>query len=34
VALAQSDLVRVLDWLDPAASPRIVMTPTQDLGRY
>jgi L,D-peptidoglycan transpeptidase YkuD (ErfK/YbiS/YcfS/YnhG family) len=34
VALAQPDLVRVLDWLDPAASPRIVLTPTQDLGRY
>jgi L,D-peptidoglycan transpeptidase YkuD (ErfK/YbiS/YcfS/YnhG family) len=34
VALGQSDLVRVLDWLDPAASPRIVMTPSQDLGRY
>ena len=34
VALGQSDLVRVLDWLDPAASPRIVMTPTQNLGRY
>jgi L,D-peptidoglycan transpeptidase YkuD (ErfK/YbiS/YcfS/YnhG family) len=34
VALGQSDLVRVLDWLDPAASPRIVMTPTENLGRY
>jgi L,D-peptidoglycan transpeptidase YkuD (ErfK/YbiS/YcfS/YnhG family) len=34
VALAQPDLVRVLDWLDPAASPRIVMTPSQNLGRY
>jgi L,D-peptidoglycan transpeptidase YkuD (ErfK/YbiS/YcfS/YnhG family) len=34
VALGQSDLVRVLDWLDPAASPRIVMAPSQDLGRY
>jgi L,D-peptidoglycan transpeptidase YkuD (ErfK/YbiS/YcfS/YnhG family) len=34
VALGQSDLLRVLAWLDPAASPRIVMTPTQNLGRY
>jgi L,D-peptidoglycan transpeptidase YkuD (ErfK/YbiS/YcfS/YnhG family) len=34
VALPQSDLVRVLDWLDPAASPRIVMAPSQNLGRY
>jgi L,D-peptidoglycan transpeptidase YkuD (ErfK/YbiS/YcfS/YnhG family) len=34
VALGQSDLVRVLEWLDPAASPRIVMAPSQNLGRY
>jgi L,D-peptidoglycan transpeptidase YkuD (ErfK/YbiS/YcfS/YnhG family) len=34
ISLAQSDLIRVLDWLDPAASPRIVMAPTQNLSRY
>ncbi|WP_203903853.1 L,D-transpeptidase family protein [Virgisporangium aliadipatigenens] len=34
VAVARGDLVRVLTWLDPAASPRIVMAPTSQLGRY
>ncbi|GIH13036.1 hypothetical protein Raf01_12080 [Rugosimonospora africana] len=34
VSLGQSDLTRVLDWLDPAASPRIVMAPSQNLSRY
>jgi L,D-peptidoglycan transpeptidase YkuD (ErfK/YbiS/YcfS/YnhG family) len=34
VAIARGDLVRVLTWLDPAASPRIVMAPTSQLGRY
>jgi L,D-peptidoglycan transpeptidase YkuD (ErfK/YbiS/YcfS/YnhG family) len=34
VSLAQSALVQVLDWLDPAASGRIVMAPSQNLGRY
>ncbi|WP_143728198.1 L,D-transpeptidase family protein [Micromonospora cremea] len=34
VSLAQSNLLRVLEWLDPAASPRIVMAPSQNLGRY
>jgi L,D-peptidoglycan transpeptidase YkuD (ErfK/YbiS/YcfS/YnhG family) len=34
VALAQPDLVRVLTWLDPAAAPRIVMAPSQQLSRY
>jgi L,D-peptidoglycan transpeptidase YkuD (ErfK/YbiS/YcfS/YnhG family) len=34
LALAQGDLVRVLRWLDPGAAPRIVMAPTQSLGRY
>ncbi len=34
VSLGQSDLIRVLDWLTPSASPRIVMAPSQNLGRY
>lgn len=34
VSLAQANLLRVLTWLDPAASPRIVMAPSQNLDRY
>jgi L,D-peptidoglycan transpeptidase YkuD (ErfK/YbiS/YcfS/YnhG family) len=34
VSLGQSDLIRVLDWLDPSASPRVVMAPSQNLSRY
>ena len=34
VALAESDLVKVLRWLDPAAEPRIVMAPAGELDRY
>ncbi|MCG5435242.1 L,D-transpeptidase family protein [Micromonospora foliorum] len=34
VSLAQSDLLQVLAWLHPDASPRIVMAPSQNLGRY
>jgi L,D-peptidoglycan transpeptidase YkuD (ErfK/YbiS/YcfS/YnhG family) len=34
VALAQGDLVSVLDWLDPAAAPRIVLAPDEALSRY
>jgi L,D-peptidoglycan transpeptidase YkuD (ErfK/YbiS/YcfS/YnhG family) len=34
LALAQTDLVRVLRWLDPGAAPRIVMAPAGVLGRY
>jgi L,D-peptidoglycan transpeptidase YkuD (ErfK/YbiS/YcfS/YnhG family) len=34
VALAEADLLRVLRWLDPAASPRIVMAPEGQLDRY
>ncbi|GAA1882268.1 L,D-transpeptidase family protein [Asanoa iriomotensis] len=34
VALAESDLVKVLRWLDPAAKPRIVMAPASELDRY
>jgi L,D-peptidoglycan transpeptidase YkuD (ErfK/YbiS/YcfS/YnhG family) len=34
VSLARADLVRVLRWLDPAASPRIVMAPRSALSRY
>jgi L,D-peptidoglycan transpeptidase YkuD (ErfK/YbiS/YcfS/YnhG family) len=34
VAIARGDLVRVLRWLDPAASPRVVMAPTSLLDRY
>ncbi|MEV4534151.1 L,D-transpeptidase family protein [Asanoa sp. NPDC049518] len=34
VALDESDLVKVLRWLDPAAKPRIVMAPASELDRY
>jgi L,D-peptidoglycan transpeptidase YkuD (ErfK/YbiS/YcfS/YnhG family) len=34
VALPRADLLRVLTWLDPAASPRIVMAPDSVLSRY
>jgi len=34
VALADSDLVRVLTWLNPGAAPRIVLAPSQVLNRY
>jgi L,D-peptidoglycan transpeptidase YkuD (ErfK/YbiS/YcfS/YnhG family) len=34
LALAQSDLLAVLRWLDPGAAPRIVMAPASALGRY
>jgi L,D-peptidoglycan transpeptidase YkuD (ErfK/YbiS/YcfS/YnhG family) len=34
LALAQSDLVAVLRWLNPAASPRVVMAPSSVLSRY
>jgi L,D-peptidoglycan transpeptidase YkuD (ErfK/YbiS/YcfS/YnhG family) len=34
VALAESNLVKVLRWLDPAAAPRIVMAPAAELDRY
>jgi L,D-peptidoglycan transpeptidase YkuD (ErfK/YbiS/YcfS/YnhG family) len=34
VAIAQTDLVNVMRWLDPGASPRMVMAPGAQLGRY
>jgi L,D-peptidoglycan transpeptidase YkuD (ErfK/YbiS/YcfS/YnhG family) len=34
VSLTQTNLLRVLEWLDPAASPRIVLAPRQRLDRY
>ncbi|WP_213450622.1 L,D-transpeptidase family protein [Rhizomonospora bruguierae] len=34
VSLAHDHLVGVLRWLDPAGQPRIVLSPTDDLGRY
>ena len=34
VAIAESDLVKVLRWLDPAARPRIVLAPAGELDRY
>ncbi|MEV0134577.1 L,D-transpeptidase family protein [Dactylosporangium sp. NPDC050688] len=34
VSLAQPDLVALLRWLDPAANPRIVLSPTAQLSRY
>jgi len=34
LALAQSELVAVLRWLNPADSPRIVMAPSPVLSRY
>ncbi|MEU7846097.1 L,D-transpeptidase family protein [Micromonospora parva] len=34
VSLAHGNLVAVLKWLDPALSPRIVLSPYAQLGRY
>ncbi|MFU8876206.1 L,D-transpeptidase family protein [Micromonospora sp. SL4-19] len=34
VSLSHEHLVDVLTWLDPAASPHIVLCPAQHLGRY
>ncbi|MGC1215034.1 MAG: L,D-transpeptidase family protein [Micromonospora sp.] len=34
VSLSHAHLVEVLTWLDPKASPRIVLCPVQDLRRY
>ena len=34
VSLPRSDLLRVLTWLDPAKSPRIVLSPDSALSRY
>jgi L,D-peptidoglycan transpeptidase YkuD (ErfK/YbiS/YcfS/YnhG family) len=34
VSLARADLLRILRWLDPGASPRIVLSPRSALGRY
>ncbi|PZG02309.1 L,D-transpeptidase family protein [Micromonospora deserti] len=34
VSLSHANLVSVLRWLDPARSPRIVICPAQNLGRY
>lgn len=34
VSLAKADLIRVLDWLDPARSPRIVLSPDADLSKF
>jgi L,D-peptidoglycan transpeptidase YkuD (ErfK/YbiS/YcfS/YnhG family) len=34
VSLAQGDLLTILRWLDPAASPRIVLSPRSSLSRY
>ncbi|PGH43698.1 L,D-peptidoglycan transpeptidase YkuD, ErfK/YbiS/YcfS/YnhG family [Micromonospora sediminicola] len=34
VSLSHADLVGVLRWLDPAAQPRIVLSPLDSLGRY
>jgi L,D-peptidoglycan transpeptidase YkuD (ErfK/YbiS/YcfS/YnhG family) len=34
VALREADLLAILRWLDPAASPRIVLAPRSALGRY
>jgi L,D-peptidoglycan transpeptidase YkuD (ErfK/YbiS/YcfS/YnhG family) len=34
VSLAVGDLLRILRWLDPAASPRIVLSPRSALSRY
>jgi len=34
VSLTQTNLLSVLKWLDPAANPRIVMAPSQNLDRY
>jgi L,D-peptidoglycan transpeptidase YkuD (ErfK/YbiS/YcfS/YnhG family) len=34
VSLGHDDLVRVLKWLDPRKSPRVVLSPDQWLSRY
>ena len=34
VSLDRGDLLTILRWLDPAASPRIVLSPRSSLGRY
>ncbi|MET8312093.1 L,D-transpeptidase family protein [Micromonospora sp. NPDC005173] len=34
VSLSHDNLVDVLNWLDPTASPRIVLSPYAQLGRY
>ncbi|MFC8617328.1 L,D-transpeptidase [Micromonospora purpureochromogenes] len=34
VSMSHANLVSVLTWLDPARSPRIVISPVQNLGRY
>jgi L,D-peptidoglycan transpeptidase YkuD (ErfK/YbiS/YcfS/YnhG family) len=34
VSLGHADLVRVLRWIDPRYSPRIVVSPDQGLSRY
>jgi L,D-peptidoglycan transpeptidase YkuD (ErfK/YbiS/YcfS/YnhG family) len=34
VSLARTDLLTILRWLDPAASPRIVLAPRSVLARY
>ena len=34
VSLSQTNLLKVLRWLDPAASARVVMAPSQSLDRY
>jgi L,D-peptidoglycan transpeptidase YkuD (ErfK/YbiS/YcfS/YnhG family) len=34
VSLARGDLLTILRWLDPAASPRIVLSPRSSLSRY
>ncbi|GAB3839429.1 L,D-transpeptidase family protein [Dactylosporangium cerinum] len=34
VSLPQADLVALLRWLNPAANPRIVLSPTSQLSRY
>lgn len=34
ISLPRSDLVRVLNWLDPAKAPQIVLSPDSALSRY
>ena len=34
VSLGTSNLIRVLDWLDPAKNPRVVISPDGDLHRF
>ncbi|MEH0829697.1 MULTISPECIES: L,D-transpeptidase family protein [unclassified Micromonospora] len=34
VSMSHANLLSVLKWLDPARSPRIVISPVQNLGRY